>query len=72
MSPTQIVAFEENEKKDMQFVTVDLSIETSPHYWGGPMQSAPGGRRVRTTGNFYLEDEIAREMRRWETLPKKP
>ena len=65
-APTQIVAFEENKDQKMQFVTVDISIETSPHYWGGPMLSAPGGRRVRATGNFYLEDEIAREVRRWE------
>jgi predicted amidohydrolase len=67
--PTQIVAFEENENKDAQFVTVDLSIEASPHYWGGPMLSSPGGRRVRATGNFYLEDDIVREVRRWETTP---
>ena len=69
--PSQIVAFEETEKKDAQFVTVDLSIEASPHYWGGPMLSAPGGRRVRATGNFYLEDAIQQEVRRWETLPPK-
>ena len=66
-APTQIVAFEENKEQKMQFVTVDLSIEASPHYWGGPMLSAPGGRRVRATGNFYLEDEIAREVRKWES-----
>ena len=67
--PTQIVAFEESDDKRAQFVTVDLSIEASPHYWGGPMLSAPGGRRVRATGNFYAEDEIQQEIRRWETLP---
>jgi predicted amidohydrolase len=66
-APTQIVAFEENKEQKMQFVTVDLSIEASPHYWGGPMLSAPGGRRVRATGNFYLEDEIEHEVRRWES-----
>jgi predicted amidohydrolase len=69
--PSQIVSFEENAEKNMQFVTVDLSIESSPAFAGGPMHSAPGGRRVRATGNFYLEDEIAREVRRWETLPAK-
>jgi predicted amidohydrolase len=69
-APSQIVAFEESEKKDVQFVTVDLSIEASPHYWGGPMLSAPGGRRVRATGNFYVEDEIQQEVRRWETLAR--
>ena len=70
--PTQIIAFEESPDKTAQFVTVDLSIEASPHYWGGPMLSAPGGRRVRATGHFYLEDEIQQEVRRWETRqPKK-
>ena len=66
-APTQIVSFEENKEQGMQFVRVDLSIEASPHYWGGPMLSAPGGRRVRATGNFYVEDEIADEVRSWES-----
>lgn len=66
-APTQIVAFEENKEQKMQFVTVDLSIEASPGYHGGPMLSAPGGRRVRATGNFYLEDKIAREVRKWDS-----
>lgn len=66
-APTQIIAFEENKEQKMQFVTVDLSIDSSPGYWGGPMLSAPGGRRVRATGNFYLEDEIAREVRKWDS-----
>ena len=67
--PTQIVDFEKSEHGRAQFVTVDLSIEASPHFWGGPMLSAPGGRRVRATGNFYVEDAIPQEVRRWETLP---
>jgi predicted amidohydrolase len=66
---SQFVSFEEIADKRMQIVTVDLSIDNSPGFWGGPMHSAPAGRRVRATGNFYLEDEIAREVRRWETLP---
>ena len=66
-APSQIVDREENAERNMQFVTVDLSVESSPHYWGGPMLSAPGGRRVRASGNFYLEDEIQKEVRRWET-----
>ena len=71
-APSQIVSFEENAEKTIQFVTVDLSIESSPAYWGGPMHSAPGGRRVRATGNFYLEDEIQQEVRRWETTQTPP
>ena len=35
--------------------------KSSPHYWGGPMLSAPGGHRVRATAPYYLEDEISRE-----------
>lgn len=64
-APKQIVAFEEDSEQKMQIVTVDLSKEASPHYWGGPMLSAPGGRRVRATSSYCLEDEIAREVRRW-------
>ena len=71
LGPLQIVSFEENAEKNTHFVTVDLSIESSPAFAGGTMLSAPGGRRVRATGNFYLEDEIAHEVRRWETLPAK-
>jgi predicted amidohydrolase len=72
LGPLQIVAFEESAEKNTHFVTVDLSVESSPAFAGGTMLSAPGGRRVRATGNFYLEDEISREVRRWETLPSVP
>jgi len=64
-APTAIVAFEKDDSQKMQVVTVDLSKKPSPHSWGGPMLSAPGGRRVRSTSPVYLEDEIAREVRRW-------
>lgn len=64
-APTAITAFEKDDGQKMQIVTVDLSKKPSPAYWGGPMLSAPGGRRVRTTSPIYLEDEIAREVRRW-------
>ncbi len=64
-APSAIVAFEKDDSQKMQIVTVDLSKKPSPHFWGGPMLSAPGGRRVRTTSPWYLEDEIAREVRRW-------
>jgi len=49
----------------MQIVTVDLAKRPSPHSWGGPMLSAPGGRRVRTTSPISLEEEIAREVKSW-------
>lgn len=64
-APTAITAFEKDDARKMQIVTVDLSKRPSPAYWGGPMLSAPGGRRVRTTSPVYLEDEIARQVRRW-------
>ena len=63
-APTQIVAYEEDKQQKMQIVTLNLAKEASPHYWRGPMRSAPGGRRVRATSSYCLEDEIAREVRR--------
>lgn len=69
-APTSILAFEKDDAQKMQIVTVDLSKRPSPHYWGGPMLSAPGGRRVRATGPLYLEDEIAREAKRWWEEPR--
>jgi hypothetical protein len=68
-APTAILAFEKDDQQKMQIVTVDLSKHPSPHSWGGPMLSAPGGRRVRATGRTHLEDEIARESRRWWEEP---
>jgi predicted amidohydrolase len=68
-APTAILAFEKDDSQKMQIVTLDLSKKPSPHSWGGPMLSAPGGRRVRATGRTHLEDEIARESRRWWEPP---
>lgn len=64
-APTAILALEKDDSQKMQIVTVDLAPKPSPHDWGGPMLSAPGGRRVRATGPIHLEDEIAREAGRW-------
>ncbi|MGO8746260.1 MAG: alpha-L-fucosidase [Thermoguttaceae bacterium] len=72
-APTAILAFEKDDDQKMQIVTVDLSKRPSPHSWGGAMLSAPGGRRVRATGPLHLEDEIAREAKRWwEEPPPSP
>ncbi len=68
-APNAILAFEKDAAQNAQFVTVDLAKKSSPHYWGGPMLSAPGGRRVRATAPYYLEDEISREARRWWEEP---
>jgi hypothetical protein len=49
----------------MIVVTIDMSKKYSPHYWGGPIHSAPGGRRIRQTRIVSLEDQIAQEVKRW-------
>jgi predicted amidohydrolase len=45
--------------------TLDLSQTPSPHNWGGPMLSAPGGRRNRREQKRLLYDEIREEVERW-------
>lgn len=52
----------------MLFATLDLSQSPSPHNWGGPMRSAPGGRRNRREQKRLLLDEIKREINRWWEL----
>jgi predicted amidohydrolase len=44
---------------------MDLSKSPSPHNWGGPMMSAPGGRRNRREQRKLLYDEIQQEVNRW-------
>jgi len=48
-------------------VTLDLNASGSPHYNGGTMMCAPGGRRNRREQLNHLEDEITRERSRWWT-----
>ena len=64
-APSSILAVERDEIGRMLLVTLDLSRRYSPHWWGGPMRSAPGGRRLRQTLIEPIEEEIAREARRW-------
>ena len=64
-STSSIRSYEKDDENGMIVVTADLSRKWSPHYWGGPMMSSPGGRRVRHTMIDYVEDEIAREVKRW-------
>jgi len=64
-APSAILGCEKVDALKMQIVTVDLAKKPSPHYWGGPALSAPGGRRVRATSRWHLEDDLAREARRW-------
>jgi len=62
---SSILSFAKDDAKRLLVATVDLSRRFSPHWWGGPMRSAPGGRRVRQTLIAPIEEEIAREARRW-------
>lgn len=64
-APTTIQSMEKNQALGLLLVTVDLSKKPSPHYWGGPMRSSPGGRRVRKTWIVPLEKELAHEAQRW-------
>ncbi len=59
------VAVERDEDQRLLVATVDMSRQYSPHWWGGPMLSAPGGRRVRQTLMSPIEAEIAEEASRW-------
>ncbi len=58
-------AVERDEAQRLLVVTVDMSQRYSPHWWGGPMLSAPGARRVRQTLIQPIEGEIAAEAARW-------
>lgn len=61
--------YEYDTKSGMVMATVDLSRRPSPAWWGGPMLSAPGGRRVRRTGLRAPEENLLRETSRWWTGP---
>jgi len=51
----------------MLIATIDLAKQPSPHYWGGPMRSAPASRKVRQTLRVPIEEAIAKEARRWDS-----
>ncbi len=62
---TSILSCQRVEEHRMLITTVDLSRRYSPAWNGGPMESAPGGRRVRRTRMDAIEGELAREAARW-------
>jgi predicted amidohydrolase len=64
-APSSILSYFQDESGHMVAASLDLSRRYSPHWWGGPMRSAPGGRRVRQTSIAPIEDEIALEAKRW-------
>jgi predicted amidohydrolase len=45
--------------------TFDLNCSISPHYNGGKMLEAPGGKRNRDDQILYLDDMIKKEKERW-------
>jgi predicted amidohydrolase len=45
--------------------SLDLNCSPSPHYNGGRMNEAPGGKRNRSEQVLYLDDPIKKEKERW-------
>jgi predicted amidohydrolase len=45
--------------------SLDLNCNISPHYNGGTMLEAPGGKRNRDDQVIYLDDMIKKEKERW-------
>ncbi|HET6217127.1 MAG TPA: carbon-nitrogen hydrolase family protein [Acidobacteriaceae bacterium] len=69
-SPTRHVAssildYTFDSDSHMATARLDLSRRYSPGWWGGPMESAPGGRRVRRTSIEPVEPAIARAESQW-------
>ncbi len=65
-APSAILSFQRDEVARLFLVTIDLAKKPSPaSFWGGPMRSAPGGRRCRETCMGPFEADIAHEARRW-------
>jgi predicted amidohydrolase len=52
----------------MLCASLDLNCSPSPHYNGGRMNEAPGGKRNRAEQVLYLEDLIKKEKERWWEL----
>jgi predicted amidohydrolase len=67
-APSAILDIQRDEARRIFLVTIDLSRKPSPAWWGGPMRSAPGGRRCRETCLDPLEGDIGVEARRWHVV----
>jgi hypothetical protein len=50
---------------EMLCASLDLNCSISPHYNGGKMVEAPGGKRNRDDQILYLDDLIKKEKERW-------
>ena len=66
-APSSITAFHRNESSGMITATLDLTVRYSPVWLaeGGPMRSAPGGRRVRYSGARSNEMDVVAQTSRW-------
>lgn len=69
-APNAILSYEKDEKHRLVLATLDLSIKSSPNYWGGPMRSAPGGRRCRNTSPISLGARVDQLAGRWYKIPE--
>jgi alpha-L-fucosidase len=49
----------------MLSASLDLNCSPAPHYNGGEMLEAPGGKRNRADQLLYLDDMIKKEKERW-------
>ncbi|MDR1332125.1 MAG: hypothetical protein LBK07_08465 [Tannerella sp.] len=49
----------------MLAASLDLNCNISPHYNGGKMMEAPGGKRNRADQVLYLDGMIKQEKERW-------
>jgi predicted amidohydrolase len=69
---TMFCGYEKDDQLQMIVATVDLNQRLSPAWHGGPMLSAPAARRVRQTSIQTLDEDLAREAKRWweEENPK--
>lgn len=68
-APTMISGYEKDDGIRMLVANLDLSRRFSPAWHEGPMNSAPGGRRSRSTLMRPIEEDIARESARWWVEP---
>lgn len=70
-APNAILSYEKDEDLGLIVATLDLSIKSSPNYWGGPMRSAPGGRRCRETSPIPFEGQVSDLKQRWYRAPER-
>jgi len=65
-APVTIRSYHFDHRIGMAIGKMDLSRKFSPHWWGGPMRSAPGGRLTRRTNLGGMEQAIAEAVNQLE------